>query len=285
VSSDVCKLILGNLQVRWSSPLLFNDPFDTQLEFKFGFEIDEFAEAFKVIFEELVYAQSEPVCDTKHPMCAAIHMLRRIRHKLNKIDFLKLVKKALDEGAISLRQLVTEEHSDWLKYLKSVSLFCVAEAHDDLLMWAHYANCHTGAVVKFKCLPEKDTALCAAKPVIYQKEMPTIASLTQWVDHSIGQKLLNTDGLFCKFAFAKSDHWTYEKEWRCFSHNNSGTGELFEMVNVHPEEIQGIYLGCKISPGDKDEILSLLTGDLARAEVYQGKKNDHFFKLDFDRIV
>ena len=40
-TAEVALSILDNLKVRWSSPLLFNDPFDVERAFELGFDLDE----------------------------------------------------------------------------------------------------------------------------------------------------------------------------------------------------------------------------------------------------
>jgi len=85
-------------------------------------------------------------------------------------------------------------------------IFCVCEEHDNLLMWAHYTNCHQGAVIKFRCIPKLDTALCAAKKVMYSKEIPVLATLDDFIKTFIYNESLNLHTILNNFNFTKSDH-------------------------------------------------------------------------------
>ena len=75
-------------------------------------------------------------------------------------------------------------------------VFCVSEIHNDLLMWAHYADCHRGAVVEFRCIPSgAGSALCAARPVQYQASIPVFArTVEEWVAHMVGERRLEAFG-------------------------------------------------------------------------------------------
>jgi hypothetical protein len=44
VTSEVAKLILVNRKVRYSAPSLFNDPFDTQIDLHFPFNLEDLRE-------------------------------------------------------------------------------------------------------------------------------------------------------------------------------------------------------------------------------------------------
>jgi hypothetical protein len=45
-TAETAKLIISSRKLRWSSPLLFNDPFDHQTGFAFPFTGEEFSRAF-----------------------------------------------------------------------------------------------------------------------------------------------------------------------------------------------------------------------------------------------
>ena len=284
VTSNVAKKILRELEVRYSSPLLFNDPFDTQTGLKFGFELEEFQVPFVTEIEQLVFGEQEFDCDSTHPMCGVIKVLRVLRHKLKRDDFLAELGKAAEEGIRTSLEYMEQVNREWIDFLRHVRLFCVVEEPNNLLMWAHYADSHKGAVLKFKCIPELDTALCAARAISYQRDIPVIANLDEWIDHSTGQVRMDFSNTFYQLAFTKSDHWAYEKEWRCYTHRISTEGELLTMSGIYPEEIDSIFLGCRISETDRDEILSLLSGRLDHVKVLQGKTQKRQFDLEFDRI-
>jgi len=150
-------------------------------------------------------------------------------------------------------------------------------------MWAHYAADHSGCVFKLRCLPELDRPLCAAQEVSYQSQYPLIANLSDYVKHLTGQVPLDYDGLFKVFAFTKSRHWSYEQEWRCVSLlRDKDAG--FDYDPLVPEELEAVYLGCRIEDSVKDKILVLLTSNFPDTRVFQAEPDIQRFALTFAQI-
>jgi hypothetical protein len=267
---------------------LFNDPFDTQFDLNLGFDLDDFPPRFLAEYEALIYGKEEPKVDKRHPIGFTIHALRVLRHKIPQAEVLgEKARAALEKGVSNVRRLLEATNQRWREHLRRMRVFCVAEEHDDLLMWAHYADSHRGAVIKFKCLPEPefDTALCAARRVEYRREIPVLASLDDWVKRSTGQIRLDFSNLFHNMAFTKSDHWSYEKEWRCWTDLPRGQGELRDFCLIFPQEVHSIYLGCNIRDRDRLDLMGLLAGDFSHVEVYQAKPSKSRFELEFHRLA
>jgi hypothetical protein len=286
VTADTARRILQNRTVKWSSPLLFNDPFDTQFDLRFGFELDELPPAFAAEFEKLIYGKDEPTCDPRHPMGLMIHVLRQTRDKVPKEELLgPRLLAALGEGVANARRVLDQQNLRWRDYLRQMRVFCVAEEHNDLLMWAHYTDSHRGAVIKFKCLPQRDTALCAARRVDYRREIPGLGSLHDWIKHLTAQVRLDFSNLFLDLAFTKSAHWSYEKEWRCWWTVAPGNRkELHDFAPIFAQEVESIYLGCKITEEDRLDLIGLLAGDFSHVEVYQAEPSKKRFELEFHRL-
>lgn len=283
-SAEATKLVLSNLTVKWSSPILFNDPFDLQVNINFDFDLNDLREPFLNEIEELMYSDEEPVGHMDHPLFALIMHSRRNAHKLSREEFREYMRPASDEGFKNSKKLLEDLEVWWRDFSNDLRLFCISEVNDDLLMWAHYADCHRGCVIKFNCLPQHDRPLCAAVKVNYQQEVPTIATMDNYLKHLTGQIKLNFDSLFTLFSTTKSKHWSYEKEWRCIGTKKSDSVKLYDFDPILFEEIAAIYMGCKITNKDKDDILSLLTGNLETVDVYIGKKDKYEYSLEFDKL-
>jgi hypothetical protein len=284
-TASTAKLILNGLTVRWRSPAVFNDPFDTHLTLRFGFEPDEFPEPMARAFEEMIFGDQDPTWEMPHRLELAVRMLRTIRDKLPREEFARQSRAGLDEGMRNATESMRQYREAWPAYVRSMRVFCVAEVENDLLMWSHYADQHRGVVLKLKCIPELDTSLCAARAITYRQDIPVIAGLDEWVAHSTGQRRLNWDGLFFDLVFTKSAHWSYEREWRCWvlARPEDGT-ELYEDNLLDPEEIEALYLGCRMTKEDREAILGFLGDKLNHVTVFQAQTAERRFGLDFERI-
>ncbi len=282
VTADIAQLILENLQVKCSSPKLFNDPFDSQLPVNLDQDIDDegFFENLSQKLCNLILNSSTSGSRQVNPIIKPIvdaSQGLQVKDLLKALQPCKNIiiqewRKAFDKFNTFCRQLWGDDR-----------IFCVCEEHDNLLMWAHYTNSHQGAVIKFRCIPELDTALCAAEKVMYSKEMPVLATLDDFVKTFICNESLDPHTILNKFNFTKSDHWSYEKEWRIIlKKQNSGTD--YDLRYLHEEELEGIYLGCKMRQESKQEILNLINTKRKKVKIFQANKHSRLFKLDFEQV-
>jgi len=285
VTADTAKIILTSLKGKWSSPLLFNDPFDMQTEILFDFNIEDVEERLVNEISRLAFYDKD--VDLKDDPLE----IQRWRILSESVPPEKLREDLRDAVHLTIPELhkTFEQGNTTLQTLTSVArVFCVVEKHDNLLMWAHYAKDHTGAVIKFKLLFEEDTNLCSAFPITYinDEDKPTIASIERWVKSIIGQDPMDyKKEVLEKYCFTKSNHWRYEGEWRVLGMKKNPEEEaLYELRSFLPEEFDTIYLGCKMEDSDRDEILRCLTGSLSHVQVYQARKSKMKYKLDFERI-
>jgi hypothetical protein len=279
VAADVAIKILSELKVKWSSPLLFNDPFDTQQDFN---PDDE--DILKILFEKhknLIYQEREPDYTKMDYLYATkIKLLRSNRKKLKPEELLEAMRKDKDKTILNFRNWLGKLNKAWQDCCADDRIFCVVEDYDNLLMWSHYADCHKGAVIKLRCIPELDTPLCAATPIIYSDRMPVLAIIEDTFYDIPADQL----GLVQKLFYVKSNDWSYEKEWRVVLKRTSDNSQNYDMNNIHKEEIEAIYLGCKMSDRAKDNILEIVNTKMQHVTVFQACKNRRYFKLDFIQI-
>lgn len=281
---DTAINILSNLEVRWSSPLLFNDPFDTQLDIRYDFNPEELISSLPKEIEKVIFAEEEPQFADDNPLSLDIKRLRKIRHKLNAGEFITQMNPDIKKAINDLKKLLDDVNQSWKEYVRSMRVFCISEKYNDLLMWAHYAEQHTGVVLKLKCIPELDTALCAAREINYSSEIPVLATKEDYIKKFTAQINIDYGDLYKNLAYTKSDHWAYENEWRCIVFRPINDN-LYDVNLLNPEEIDTIYLGCRMSKPKRNEILKLLTGKLKHVKVSIASISKTRFSLDFDDIT
>ena len=107
---DTAINILSNLEVRWSSPLLFNDPFDTQFEMRYGFNFEELLRSLSKEMGKIVLAEEEPQLAKDNPLSPGIKSLRKIRHKLNPVDLDIQISPKLKETVKGLKRILGDEN-------------------------------------------------------------------------------------------------------------------------------------------------------------------------------
>lgn len=302
VTAETALKILQSRTFKYSSPIKFNDPFDTQTRMHFGFNNRDLIKALNDELYKLIHDKEEPNGNESNSFFRGIkkawYLVQQSSKKMPR-NILQQLTKQFDEETIELAdQYVEEMNIFWEEMSKSSKIFCVAEEHTNLLMWAHYAKEHTGAVIKLKCLPELDTPLCAAKKVEYSDKPPVIAEIDEYIKYITGQSPApeNYNSIFYKMFLTKSDHWKYEQEWRVFippyNMKNStiqtdeyGKEILSDFLPFHPQEIHSIYLGCKITTQNRHNILKCLKDDLGHVKKYKCSRNEKKYRIDFEEIV
>jgi hypothetical protein len=296
VTSDTAVKILQNRTFKYSSPFTFNDPFDTQTRLDFGFDIADFFEALNEEVYRLAHDSKEPIGNETNSLFRDIKTAwQKIQQSPPKMQMSKnvwqqLIGPSVEETVRIANQHIEDRNAWWQKNSKASKIFCVAESHKNLLMWAHYAQEHTGAVIKLRCLPKIDTPLCAARNVIYSEKPPVIAELNEYVRYITGQGDAPADVYF-KMFLTKSDHWLYEKEWRVFipppsvPTDKNGKEVLFDFIPLYPEEIHSVYFGCKMTDQNKKRIAKYLVNDFEHVKKYRCIRNEKEYKLDFEEIM
>ena len=116
-------------------------------------------------FEKLASIDTKIEYQGNHSWEQAIDLLRYQVKTEGKIN------PELKEGLLLILSPIIKEYektrhnynAEWLKTLKAMRIFSVSIKNDNILMWSHYSQNHTGVVFKLKVLPEIDNYLCIAE--------------------------------------------------------------------------------------------------------------------------
>lgn len=298
VTPEVAILILQNRKLKYSSPFVFNDPFDVQTKIALRFQESEFAELLIKEMYKLIHGEEEPILGLAAPLARQILSLRKFATiRSTKIPLDVYMKETKGIAVEQYLKLLDTVNTWWSKVGKATRIFCVVEEPDNLLMWAHYAQGHEGAVIQFECLPDLDNLLCAAMKVNYVTDPPVVTTrLDEYIRYLTGEpNKVDYKSLYYDLHLSKSDHWKYEKEWRVFipadlenpivPKDGAGKEILFDLKSFNPQEIHSIYFGCKMSQDNRQKIETCLSGDFEHVKKYNCFRNDKKYKLDFVEII
>jgi len=285
VTAHVAKIILVNYKLRWSSPVLFNDPFDVQRDFNFGFELDELAEPVVNEILRLISADSIPDLSRNPSAAFLIHMLRRRDNTLLWDTIIPELPKLIKEGLELARENSYKQIKEqWSEFIPDFRILCFSEVYDHPLMWSHYADSHKGVVLGFQSV-DSSSIWNVSQPVTYQDSPPMWASRDEWVSILTGQANLDLTSVFTKYACTKTPEWAYEKEWRIISFCRKGETGHYSDYGFNPRELKSVYLGCDIPKEEADEIALLLQYDLAHVKLYRASKIERERRLSFEQVA
>lgn len=285
-SASTALKILEAGTVRYSSPLLFNDPFDVQAGLHFDFDIGSLPDKLFKKLEELATSPTRPNVSGRDPWGQVTLEMwdKRPTHGFPREQLWETCAPLLGEMKDAIATLQMQYEQMWRKFLPRLRVFSITEERDNLLMWSHYAQWHTGVVFEFRALPDEDNPLCIAQPVMYQARPPCFFTEQQWIDDTLGLEQLDPDALYLGYAYIKSDVWSYEKEWRVWDLLPYRQDVLFSDYRLRPNEVGAIYFGCRMSPDDKRTILNVLSQKYPSASVFEARKPRDRFQLDFEAI-
>jgi Protein of unknown function (DUF2971) len=276
------KLTLKNTTIKWSTPSLFNDPFDNQFELYFEEPNEKLIEESLNRFLQSL-TSAEPLKPNQFgPETPAMESLRQMHLQHPDLKYteeeIAYLREGVIEGMQRVIKLAPETNAEIRRFLADITVFCLSETHDNLLMWSHYAQSHTGVVIRFLSLQEVDSPIMTAQPVRYTTQIPR----QRFADLMDFNESLN--GLLATITLTKGDVWAYEKEWRIIAslRNKSRT---YEILPFAPEEIGAVYLGCRIATIDKNEIIAITRSKYPKAKIFQAEKHPTDFSLIFHEIL
>jgi hypothetical protein len=284
-SADTAIKILDSSHVRYSSPLLFNDPFDYQSGLHIDFDPQSLAETAAARIESLVL--NDNLALPPNHWGQAITYMRQQREQQGfpkdrfQETFLIVLRGLMDE--LSGLQLAAQRKL-WEDFLPRLRVFCISESYDNLLMWSHYSQSHAGVVLEFRVLPDQDNPLCAAGPVRYTRRPPAFMTAREFIGEMLGESPTDDDRMLLQYAYTKSDIWAYEKEWRVWDLESHAKYPLYTDYPLVRDELATVYFGCKISPDQRDTIARLLAAQHPNSSMFQGRKALDDYKLEFDRL-
>lgn len=281
------ELILDNQSFRFSSPLKFNDPFDIQNDLTPSFDLNEFPVIAMSMIEEYI-KNDYPISNPEDGFAKAILFMRSCAKTqgYKKSDIERITYPLLGHLIGEVEYLISQVNAHWQKSMKDSRVFCVTEDNDNLLMWAHYAENHTGVVFELATMPEFDTPLSVARKVKYTNkpvEFYSLEDLVKWMLFGIEPDASRLQ--YSNHAYRKSSVWSYENEWRVVDMcHYERKQDLFVDHKFIPKQLQKIFFGCK---SDEDNIRRLsnkakdINGDV---EIYRARKMQHDYALQFEKI-
>jgi len=281
---STAKLILENCCIRWSSPARFNDPYEFEFPLTVAFEKEELRDLFHRRAEEVLRSPTEP----------AFHQDSRFGPRLLgwwalmrhwPIERFRIEIESVFESVFTrFQSLLDSEAERWKRAVEDYRILCVSERNDSILMWSHYAEDHKGVVLCLRAIKELDTPLCAASPVRYSETIPVFATLQEWVDEMLGMIAVDHSDQFYKQAYTKHIDWAYEREWRLLLRSRPTDAGGYENMPFHHQELESLYLGCRIAPEDRETLLGMLTRNWSDVRVFQAYQLPKSFVLDFRQI-
>ena len=154
-------------------------------------------------------------------------------------------------------------------FIKDFGIYCLTEVADDILMWSHYSNSHTGVCLQFNAIMD-NTIFWEAYKVNYQEDYPIVNIMD----------LKEFDQFFNLFA-TKSTHWEYEKERRVIKTPHEGGPKKY---TFNPELLTGVILGARIKPEDEELIIEWVRNRKNHTNIYRAEIDNKSYRINIKGI-
>lgn len=177
----------------------------------------------------------------------------------------KVVRHALKDMTSHIRIgcFVREPQTPFVYDGQTLELY---HPYENTLMWGHYAKGHRGICIKYKIVPE-----------IFNKYNTANSKLCIGDVRYREHKSLSNDISFDNALLAKSSNWLYEHETRLIYFQKDISdwvdvdGHTQDYISLDGFCIEAVYMGLKISPKRKEEIIDVVKG-----------RNIDLYEMDFD---
>ena len=189
--------IILKQSLRFSDPMTFNDPFDCN------------EKLLKIHF-------NEDVVDTT---IRSLPLDRKARRNIKK----ELQNKSMFNGILKQKR-------------KEYKLSCFSCRYDEILMWSHYADKHSGICIGYEFPPiyKDNFILCPVKYLDALKEI---------------EGTVDVERVILYWLTTKSMRWEYEKEIRAITKCKYPDSE-HEYINYDSRYIKEVIFGCNVSAQD-----------------------------------
>ncbi len=253
--AETARKVLLTGRLRWSSPLLFNDPFDVPRDIAHGFSHDDIARASADLLNHYLDHPPEDLSDFDDKLRQLLTIARAgfppdLREQMRSAIY-ETIETLQPKGALQ----ALRDH--WNAVVPTLRILCLAESPDHVAMWNHYADRYRGVVLGLKCNDTTDNFLLVAEPIEYQETKPDV-----YTDHGLA-KLMCMKGMAAARAMnrmatlTKSDDWRYEREWRIVDYADKGDTGQFTDRSFAQDDLSHIYLGPLIPEHDLHHIIGL----------------------------
>ena len=235
------RKILSQQQIYLPSPAEFNDPFDCKLPIAYH------------LLENDTNLELEYISAFVNKYYAALSPeLKEAK-----------IKKILAQGNYKKPEAIYELNNEIQEYINNYAgIYCITAIRDNILMWSHYANNHTGFCVGFNSKLLFD-CFHEGQDINYVKDFPLISP--------IDEKLIQWN----KLVFTKSDMWDYEIEYRLYKQGKTKT-----TFTIPRESITEIIVGYKMEETDIIDLRKIVSCELPHANLFITKPKENKFEFE-----
>lgn len=278
--------------LKLSRPSDFNDPLDLFLQEALGMDEAVFLEGLTVAFCEFVSGEIayDSLRDSPNKY-KVIMMNQAIKDDPEIIEKIQeeITNTPIEElyNVEEMRQLTSNIINLLTGLFRNDGVFCSSMDNNNLLMWAHYADQHRGAVVEFTPCAEKDSALRVSREVNYTNVRPSLyQDPIDMITHGLTMTPEESaEQILERLVYTKSTEWAYERERRLHIPRFIPDSEEYATLPFYNEELTSLCVGCRMKYEHRVRAISLAKSINPSVTVYEARIVPREFRLDYLEIT
>ncbi len=261
-NENTIKEIL-NGELFFSLPSELNDPYDCLPIFETEGSIEEYKKLYKNIRKKYHY------------------------NELSNEEIDIRVQEEFDESKITDKEALSDFINKSMLHSRSqVYVCCFSENCDNTLMYAHYANDHTGICLEYN-FPSLASQFEILGKVNYETERPIIKFIDGF---DMGEKEYSK-----RFLLTKSKPWEYESEHRIIAFPLTDEGKLLDsvipvsskhrLIKLKANTLMGIVLGYKISDKNQTMLIDKIRSNNLEIKIYKASPSLSDYKMEIKQVI
>jgi hypothetical protein len=264
--ASTARQVLKNRTLRWSSPVLFNDPFDVPRELAYEVAPSEIAEAIENMFIALLENPPDDTASLEPSIGFIVDLVKKEKSAEFTAEMIGGIR-APDDAPKPTGAGLEEMRVLWRSWIPDSRILCLSESPDHMAMWYHYADKYKGVVMEFACSDELDSASLAAKQVEYLSDLPDLFNAVGWARLIMMPRDEAVRKLLDLATYTKSPDWSYEREWRVASSKRPNDTGPYTDWGFDERELSTVYCGPMVAPDDRAAIIEL-SGKYPNARIF-----------------
>jgi Protein of unknown function (DUF2971) len=260
---------------------MLNDPFDMQ--FAFQVRVDRASVKDAALWKLYDAHYSPKPTGSRNKLGLAIEAFRGKFPQLTRHQFYREFDRPVDECIDNLFARLPSFAGETIAHFEDHKILCLSEVPDSILMWAFYAQNHSGMVLRFGDAPGVDSPWQTARPVRYVDEVPSIFDDESLSDELSGAEVMDPRRIMDIFCFTKSKHWAHEREWRIYSAAGRTRGP-HEDLPFNANELSSVIFGLRMPESERKFIADLVRKQYPRAELLKATTRDDMYGVMIDPV-
>ncbi|MEH6558745.1 MAG: DUF2971 domain-containing protein [Oceanicoccus sp.] len=278
--------VLNSQSLRWSSPHLFNDPFEPDYLSHAGFDQETLTKGLIKEAISMLFSPADPT-GKSNSLVAAVSRWRDEDRFSSEEEAEKVLSQLLSQIAAQQFEKIINYVGEWRKFSSSLRVTSFSDKPNNIHNWQRYADNHAGIALRFSA--GADTTLPAPRQISYGTVPPLVTSLKQQVAVAFGKELFPSEDDFIDKILSKNKENRAEKEWRCLSFENAepeDDGQLwYNNKGFSPAELKAVYFGLATATSDRNSLVSLIKEKYPNTKVYQAITLAGRYEIDFLQVA